>query len=100
MTNHCNFRNFMITKILNKRHLDDEKNYQLLIFSLNIDQKQRIRSMIFSKNSESKKKRLVTKWITKFDYIFDTKDSSLCVVYDETVNEKSYENLSIKFVIL
>ena len=40
----------MITKTL-KKNLNDEKNYQILIFTLNINQKQKIRSMIFSKDS-------------------------------------------------
>ena len=34
-----------------KKKLTNEKNYQILIFSLNIDQKEKIRSMIFFKNS-------------------------------------------------
>ena len=61
---------------------------------MNIDQKQKIRSMIFFKrfNYESK--------ITKFDHIFDTKDFIQCVVYDQIVDEKLFENLKIKFLIL
>ena len=46
------------------------------------------------------KKKFVIEKITTLDYIFDTKDFMLCVVYDKTVDEKSFENLSIKFVIL
>ena len=54
---HCDFRNFMITKILNKKKLNDEKNDQILIFSLNIDQRQKVRSMIFSKDLIINQKR-------------------------------------------
>ena len=45
--------------------------------------------MIFSKNStiNQKKKRFVTEEITKFDYIFDTKDFILCIVCDEIVDK-------------
>ena len=72
-----------------------------MIFSLNIDQKFKIRSKIFSKNVIiSRKKKFVTEKITKFDLIFDTKDFILCIVYDEIVDKKSSENLNIKFVIL
>ena len=46
------------------------------------------------------KKRLITEKVTKFEYIFDTKDFILCVVYDEIVDKKSFEKLNIKFVIL
>ena len=46
------------------------------------------------------KKNVVTKKITKLDYIFDTKDFHLCVVYDEIVSQKSSENLNIKLMTL
>ena len=102
ITDHCNFRNFMITKILIKKNLNNEKNYHIFIFSLDSDQKQKFRSMISSPNSiiNRRKKRLVIEKIAKFDYIFDTKNLILCVVYDEIIDEKSFENLNIKFVIL
>ena len=48
----------------------------------------------------SRKKKFVTKEVTKFDYIFDTKKFILCVVYDEIIDEKLFENRSIKFVTL
>ena len=47
ITDHYNFKNFMITKTLNKKKSNDEKNYQILISSLNIDLRQKISSMIF-----------------------------------------------------
>ena len=57
--------------------------------------------MIYSKNSIiNGKKKFVTKKITKFDHIFDTKNFILCVVYDEIIDKKLFENLNIKFVIL
>ena len=88
-------------QIITNQKLNDEKNYQILIFSLNIDLKQRIRSMIFLKiRLQIEKKKFVTEKITKFDYIFDTKDFILCVVYNERINKKSFENLNIEFVIL
>ena len=100
ITNYCNFRNFIITKSFKKK-LNVKKNYQILIFLFNIDQKHNIQWMIFSENSIiSRKKKFVTKKITKLDHIIDTKDFTLCVVYDEIVDEKLSENLSIKFVIL
>ena len=48
----------------------------------------------------SRKKKFVTKKITKFDYIFDTKDFILCVMYDKIVDDKLSKNLNIKFVIV
>ena len=39
----------------------------------------------------NQKKKFVTKKITKFDHILDTKDFILCVVYDEIVDEKSFK---------
>ena len=57
--------------------------------------------MIFSKDSiMSRKKKLVIEKVTKFDHILDTKDFILCVVDDEIADEKLFENLSIKFVIV
>ena len=54
----------------------------------------------FKKFDYKSKKKIRYKKITKFDHIFDTKNFILCVVYDEIVDEKSFENLNIKFVIL
>ena len=57
--------------------------------------------MISSKNLiMSQKRRIRYKKMTKFDCIFDTKEFILCVVYNETVDKKSFENLSNKFVTL
>ena len=58
--------------------------------------------MIFSKkfDYESEKTKFVTKKGTKFDHIFNTKDLIFCVVYDEIVDDKLFENLNTKFVIL
>ena len=81
--------------------LNDKKNYQILSFSLNIDQKQQIQLMISSKNSiMSRKKKFVKEKTTKFDHIFDTRNFILCIVYDEVIDEKLFENLNSKFVIL
>ena len=50
----------MITKILNKKNQRIQKNYQILIFSLNIDQKQEIRSMIFLENLIIKREKKIS----------------------------------------
>ena len=47
---------------------------------------------------KSKKKFVTNK--PKFDYIFDTKDFILCLVYDEIVDKRLFKNLNIKIVIL
>ena len=56
--------------------------------------------MNFSKDliMNQRRKKFVKK-TTKFDHLFDTKDFIPCVVCNETVDEKSFKNLNIKFVI-
>ena len=52
--------------------------------------------MIFLENSTTnRKKKLVLEKLTSIDNIFDTKNYILCVVYDEIVDQKLFENLNI-----
>ena len=97
ITDHCNFKNFMITKILNKKEIKWWK--KLSNFDFFIEYRSETKNLVddfFRKSDyESEKKRRIIEKITKSDHIFDIKDYVLCVVYDEI--EK---NLSNKFVIL
>ena len=92
----------MITKILNKKEIKWWKKLSNFDFSIEYRSKTKNSIDDFFRKSDykSKKKKFVTKKITKSNYIFDTKNFILYIVYDEIVNEKSFENLSIKFVIL
>ena len=102
ITNHCNFNNFMITKTLNRIKIKWWK--KLSNFDFFIEYRFKVKNSIddfFKKfDYEWKKKRFVTKEVTKSDHIFDSKDFILGVGYDEIVDKKSSENLSMKFVIL
>ena len=101
ITNYCNFKNFIITKILNKRKIKWCK--RLSSFNLFIEYRSKTQNSIddfFKRFDYESKKKFVTEEITKFDHIFDTKDFILCVVYDEIVDYNSSQNLNIKLVIL
>ena len=92
----------MITKILNRKKIQWWKKFSDFDFFIGYRSKTKNSIHDFFKKSDykSKEKKFVTKKITKFDYIFDTKIYILYVVYDKIVNKKSFESLSIKFVIL
>ena len=68
-------------KILNENKINNKINYQILIFSLNIDQKLKIRSMIFSKiRLRVKKNRIIEKKNEMSSCIRHQKLSFMCCI--------------------
>ena len=102
ITNHCNFKNFITTKILSRKKIkwQNELSHFNFFIEYRLEVKNSMDDFFKRFDYKSKKKRFVTEEITKFDHILDIKKITLCVVYDETADKKSFKSLSIKFVIL
>ena len=87
---HCNFRNFMITKTLNRKKIKWWKKLSNL--DLFIEYRSEAKNPVddFSRRSdyESGEKRRVIEGVTKPDHILDIKDYVLCVVCDEAERKK------------